>query len=413
MSKPKARIHLDQLIERHSDDHDDDFDEPTGHLPAKSAAKGYTQSGSRDWDYDAKGGDRTWKEGGDVHAMVAANLPLAKTIASDFANIPGVKSDDIMSAAKEALYSAIELYTPGRGKFSSWLGFIVRQRLQQLYNTQRDFADHEVTSLDAPLSDDDDGGEDSMLDTRDNAGAVDLAYGREGEDGLRSAARSEAQEIVRRAIEKLDPLYRRIVTMHHSVEGGLSVRDIADQLKDEGIKLSSQSVWKYLNKGMAQVKDILAGAGFVDASDDGGLVHKEERPERPEPKEPDYVDNLLAKKAAKHKESNPTSESRQGRFGVLPAVYASPGCKNAATGLLEAADALLPDDTDTLDMQFAEQWDALVDEVTDQLMASQDAPATEDAPKRKTGTHSDKDGPKVKKESRRLTARDLTDRLLA
>ena len=123
---------------------------------------------------------------------------LAKLIANRY--IPYLQPsdiDDLHQLAALGVWDACQTFDPLRGRFSIWMTYYIRQRiLRELFKPRV-----QTISLDAPLSEDEDG---TLLDVTPDTAAV---------DPQEAAIRSELAQRVREAVARLPPSERDIVAL--------------------------------------------------------------------------------------------------------------------------------------------------------------------------------------------------------
>ena len=71
-----------------------------------------------------------------MDAEIAKLLPLARHIARDFSNIPGLDLPEIEIQAQEALAAARRQFDPSKGDFTANASQAVRNALRSLYEKQ-------------------------------------------------------------------------------------------------------------------------------------------------------------------------------------------------------------------------------------------------------------------------------------
>jgi RNA polymerase sigma factor (sigma-70 family) len=175
-------------------------------------------------------------------------LGLAKMIALEYTNIPGVTAEEAISEAQQALLRASRAFDSTRGEFTPYAARSIRNALNSVYAKQLRLAQIFPRSLDE--SPDWTGNGDSSGTTTGLLGKMrDSKQDVEGE-----IRRRETVRILSEILNVLSPRERMVIT---ALGHGKTLAEIG---KNMGI--SKQAVHKISQPALAKLKDRLSGLGY-------------------------------------------------------------------------------------------------------------------------------------------------------
>ena len=151
-----------------------------------------------------------------MDAEIAKLLPLARHIARDFSNIPGLDLPEIEIQAQEALAAAGRQFDPTKGDFSAYAAQAVRNALRSLYEKQVRHHHHHAYVLDQPAG---------MQSTQTDL--VQNTPDKKQESVATQVNRAESIAALKRAMAEMPERYRVVLT---AIGQGRSYAEIGDQL---------------------------------------------------------------------------------------------------------------------------------------------------------------------------------------
>jgi RNA polymerase sigma factor (sigma-70 family) len=176
-----------------------------------------------------------------MDAEIEKLLPLARHIAKDFTNIPGLSLAEIEIQAQEALAAAARQFDPTKGDFTPYASQAVRNALRSLYQKQVRHHHHHAYVLDQALK----------------STQTDLVHNtpdKKQESVATQVNRAESIEALRRAMEQMPERYRIVLT---AIGQGCSYSEIGAQLG-----MTKQGVHKIASAAMQSLRKHLASQGF-------------------------------------------------------------------------------------------------------------------------------------------------------
>ncbi len=186
---------------------------------------------------------------------VTALLPLARTIARQFWNIPGLTPGEIEIRAQEALAKAARHFDPARGDLQAFAARAIRNALRDLYEQQVRHHHHHVYDLDRTQSAESSCGREPRIANIPDAAA---------EPPHRAAMARESAARLADALVKLPP---RLRTVAEGLRDGLTYSQIGTRLG-----VSKQAVQKMVPVAIAALRDHLAAMGFQGVDTHGFLA---------------------------------------------------------------------------------------------------------------------------------------------
>ena len=187
-----------------------------------------------------------------MDAEIEKLLPLAKRIARDFSNIPGLPLKEIEIQAQEALAAAGRQFDPSKGNFTAYASQAVRNTLRSLYERQVRHHHHHAYTLDQPA-----GMQSTQTDLVQNIPAT-------AQESVASQAnRAESLAALNNAMSGMPERFRVVLT---AIGQGRSYSEIGGQLG-----MTKQGVHKIATTAMQALKENLKSQGF-GALDSRGLL---------------------------------------------------------------------------------------------------------------------------------------------
>jgi RNA polymerase sigma factor (sigma-70 family) len=178
-----------------------------------------------------------------MDSEIAKLLPLARHIASEFSNIPGLSVGEIEIQAQEALVAAGRGFDPSKGEFTPYAAQAVRNALRSLYDRQLRHHRHYKYVLDQPV-----GMESTQIDLIHNTPDA------KQESVATKVNRAQSIAALQKAMEGMSDRYRFVLS---AVAEGKSYSEIGTQIgmTKQGVhKIAaapcspSGSIWK--NRGL-------------------------------------------------------------------------------------------------------------------------------------------------------------------
>ena len=176
-----------------------------------------------------------------MDAEIAKLLPLARHIARDFSNIPGLDLPEIEIQAQEALAAAGRLFDPSKGDFTAYASQAVRNALRSLYEKQVQHHHHHAYVLDQPL-------QSTQTDLVQNT------PDKKQESVATQVNRAESIAALQRAMAQMPERYRVVLT---AIGQGRSYSEIGDQLG-----MTKQGVHKIAAAATQALREHLESQGF-------------------------------------------------------------------------------------------------------------------------------------------------------
>jgi RNA polymerase sigma factor (sigma-70 family) len=179
-----------------------------------------------------------------VDELVASYLSLARTIASEFANIPGASLDEIVSEAEVALLKAARSFDAKKGAFEAYAAVSIRNALRSFFVKQVRYCRFNDVGL--------------VQDTSGGGVAAD-----EAADVILNVRASESRRILEEALLELPPRYRVVID---GVRAGRTYGDIGTTLG-----VTKQAVHKVATAAYARLREQLLKKGYQGLDSQGGL----------------------------------------------------------------------------------------------------------------------------------------------
>ncbi len=174
---------------------------------------------------------------------IAKLLPLARHIASNFSNIPGLDLAEIEIQAQEALAAAGRQFDPSKGEFTPYAAQAIRNALRSLYEKQVRHHGHHAYVLDQPA-----GMESTQADLVQNT------PDNKQESVTTQAGRAESLAALQRAMTSLPERYRVVL---NGIGQSRSYSEIGIQLG-----MTKQGVHKIAMAAMQSLREHLESQGF-------------------------------------------------------------------------------------------------------------------------------------------------------
>ena len=185
------------------------------------------------------------------------HLGLAKIIALEYTNIPGVTAEEAISEAHQALLRAAHAFDPRKGEFTPYAARSIRNALNSFYAKQLRLVHIFPRSLDEPpnwsashsSSTSDEGLLGKIRDSR--------------QDVENEVRRRETSKILSEVLNFLSPRELIVVT---ALGEGKSLAEIGEEMG-----ISKQAVHKISVPALAKLKDRLSGLGYRSLDSRGFL----------------------------------------------------------------------------------------------------------------------------------------------
>jgi len=178
-----------------------------------------------------------------MDAEIEKLLPLARRIARDYANIPGLALPEIEIQAQEALAAAGRQFDPAKGNFTAYASQAVRNALRSLYERQVRHHQHHAYVLDQPA-----GMQSTQTDLVQNTPD-------KGQESVAAkVSRAESIAALDRAMADMPERFRIVLT---AIGQGRSYSEIGDQLG-----MTKQGVHKIAAAAIQSLKEHLESQGY-------------------------------------------------------------------------------------------------------------------------------------------------------
>jgi RNA polymerase sigma factor (sigma-70 family) len=184
--------------------------------------------------------------------LVEQHLGLARMIAYEYANIPGVSMDEVIAEAESALAAAGRAFDPEKGHFPAYAGRAIRNALNSLFTRQLRYVKIHEFSLDAEPTTSESTGSSARKDPADPGADVPMA-----------ARAAESRRILEDTLAELSPRSRSIVVQ---LREGKSYSDIGAVLG-----ISKQAVHKVGHAALQSLREKLEARGFSGIDSKGFL----------------------------------------------------------------------------------------------------------------------------------------------
>jgi RNA polymerase sigma factor (sigma-70 family) len=178
-----------------------------------------------------------------MDAEVAKLLPLARHIARDFSNIPGLDLPEIEIQAQEALAAAGRQFDPSTGDFTAYSAHAVRYALRSLYEKQVRHHHHHAYVLDQPA-----GMQSTQTDLVQNIPDT------KQESVATKVNRAESIAALQRAMAHMPERFRGVLT---AIGQGRSYSEICDRLG-----MTKQGVHKIATAAIQALRENLESQGY-------------------------------------------------------------------------------------------------------------------------------------------------------
>jgi RNA polymerase sigma factor (sigma-70 family) len=170
-------------------------------------------------------------------------FPLAKKIAGEFDNIPGLPMEEIEMSAQEALLKAAQHFKPETGDFIPFASVVIRNALRDLYERQVRHHQHHVYDLNMPCG--------NATTAEELIERIPAFHSRDVND---AAAGRESDKRLALAMEALSPRLRLVA---EGIGAGKSYSEIGADLG-----ISKQAAHKLAGAAMATLREKLHSMGF-------------------------------------------------------------------------------------------------------------------------------------------------------
>jgi len=187
-----------------------------------------------------------------MDSEIAKHLPLARHIAGEFSNIPGLGIQEIEIQAQEALAAAGRGFDPSKGEFTPYAAQAVRNALRSLYDRQLRHHQHHKYVLDQPA-----GMQSTQTDLVHNTPDI------KQESVATKVSRAQSIEALKQAIEGMSERYRTVLL---GVAEGKSYSEIGEQMG-----MTKQGVHKISAAAMQSLREQLEKQGFAGLDSIGFL----------------------------------------------------------------------------------------------------------------------------------------------
>ncbi len=178
-----------------------------------------------------------------MDAEITKLLPLARHIARDFSNIPGLDLPEIEIRAQEALAAAGRQFDPAKGNFAAYASQAVRNALRSLYESQVRHHVHHQYVLDQPA-----GMQSTQTDLVQNTPDT-------SQDSVATqVSRAESIAALLRSMAQLPERYRVVLS---AIAEGRSYSEIGTQLG-----MTKQGVHKLAAAAMQSLREHLESQGY-------------------------------------------------------------------------------------------------------------------------------------------------------
>ena len=209
-------------------------------------------------------------------SLFEARLELAAKIGSHFP-MPNASIEESVQEARIALWSAAQAFDPAKGEFEPFASTVIRNHLRNAYNKAKRRS-VEITTLDIPLSDDDDSQAKTLKEVIPSADASPLL----------EAERVDVRATIQESLDTLTPSQKEV--MKSFAEG----KTYADIARDKGI--SKAAVRQMAERAADQMRPNLVARGtiqFMPARPVEPDLERQERYAAPEIKPPSAASILL------------------------------------------------------------------------------------------------------------------------
>jgi RNA polymerase sigma factor (sigma-70 family) len=190
------------------------------------------------------------------------HLGLAKVIALEYTNIPGIRADEAISEAHQALLRAANAFAQAKGEFTPYAARSIRNALNSLYAKHLRLAHIFPKSLDEPP--DWSASQDSSATGTGLLGKIRDSR----QDVSGEVSRRETGRILSEVLNVLSPRERIVI---EALGQGKSLAEIGKKMG-----ISKQAVHKISWPALAKLKDKLFGLGYRGLDSKGFL--KSSRP---------------------------------------------------------------------------------------------------------------------------------------
>lgn len=177
------------------------------------------------------------------HDFVNQHLTLAKKIAAEFINIPGLPLEEIEMRAQEALFQAAHHFQQNSGNFVSFASVVIRNALRDLYERQVRHHQHHVYDLNVPCS--------STSSKEEKIAQIADFHEVNVPDGV---AMRESDKRILQAMETLSPRMRLVA---RGIGAGKTYSEIGAELG-----VSKQAAHKLAAAVIATLREKLENMGF-------------------------------------------------------------------------------------------------------------------------------------------------------
>ena len=176
---------------------------------------------------------------------IKPHLPLARRLAREFSNIPGLSFGEIEITAQEALARALRQYDASKGEFSPYAAQAVRNALKSLYDQQVRHHRHHQYILDEVAPSDGNSTQAPRVQNLKDHGTPSVPH---------QARFNESKALLDKLLGNLSPRHRTVL---EGVRDGRSYSEIG---ADMGI--SKQAVQKIVHSALDALRQELAERGF-------------------------------------------------------------------------------------------------------------------------------------------------------
>lgn len=185
------------------------------------------------------------------------HLGLAKVIALEYTNIPGVTADEAISEAHQALLRASSAFDPTKGEFTPYAARSIRNALNSFYAKHLRLAHIFPKSLDEPPN---------WPSSQDSSAPGTGLLGKirdSRQDVSGEVSRRETGRILAEVLNVLSPRERIVIG---ALGQGKSLAEIGKKMG-----ITKQAVHKISGAALAKLKDKLSGLGYRGLDSKGFL----------------------------------------------------------------------------------------------------------------------------------------------
>ena len=181
-------------------------------------------------------------------------LPLARRLAREFSNIPGLTLGEIEITAQEALARALRQHDASKGEFSPYAAQAIRNALKSLYDQQVRHHRHHRYVLDETVRSDGNSTQAARVQNLKDQGNPSVP---------RQARFNESKALLDKVLGALSPRHRTVL---EGIRDGRSYSEIGAKMG-----ISKQMVQKIVHAALDALRQKLAERGFRGLDSQGFL----------------------------------------------------------------------------------------------------------------------------------------------